>query len=187
MAIARSVQVSIDSRISRLLFSLLFGCTGFAAIAQPAADQELIERIRPVGEVCIQGSDCTRAVATAETAVEATAAAGSPANAGAAQSAAAESAAAPPATTAEVAGANSSRGGKEIHDRFCFACHDAGVAGAPKTGVASDWEPRLAQGRAVVLANAVNGRGAMPPRGTCMDCSEQELDLAIEHMISASP
>jgi cytochrome c5 len=33
-----------------------------------------------------------------------------------------------------------------------------------------------------VWQNAINGINAMPPRGTCADCSDDEIKAAIEHM-----
>ena len=62
----------------------------------------------------------------------------------------------------------------------------ARVAGAPKFGDKAAWEPRIAQGIDAMLSTAINGKGAMPPRGTCMDCSDADLKAAIEYMISNS-
>ncbi|MBM29967.1 MAG: hypothetical protein CMD77_03510, partial [Gammaproteobacteria bacterium] len=56
-------------------------------------------------------------------------------------------------------------------------------AGAPKIGVLEEWEPRLAKGMSVLMATTKNGINAMPPMGTCMDCSDEELQSAIDHML----
>ena len=53
-------------------------------------------------------------------------------------------------------------------------------------GDAAAWAPRIAQGIDTLLANATNGKNAMPPKGLCMECSEAELKGAIEYMISKS-
>ncbi|MGB5729137.1 MAG: c-type cytochrome [Thiogranum sp.] len=37
-----------------------------------------------------------------------------------------------------------------------------------------------------MLATAVSGLNAMPPKGTCADCSDEELKAAIEYMLSQS-
>ena len=37
-----------------------------------------------------------------------------------------------------------------------------------------------------VLAVAKKGINAMPPMGTCMDCSDAELTAAIQHMVDNS-
>ena len=74
--------------------------------------------------------------------------------------------------------------GVATYTKACMACHATGVAGAPKLGDKAAWEPRLAQGLDGLLNTAVNGKGAMPPRGTCMDCSDDELMAVIEYMVS---
>ena len=56
-------------------------------------------------------------------------------------------------------------------------------SGAPKTGDAGDWAPRIAQGKDVLADHAINGFNAMPAKGSCMDCSDDEIIAAIEHMI----
>ncbi|WP_286875587.1 c-type cytochrome [Idiomarina sp. UBA4520] len=75
------------------------------------------------------------------------------------------------------------RSGQQVYDKFCTACHTSGVMGAPKINNAADWEERLAQGMDTVLKHAVEGFNAMPPKGTCSDCSEEEIQAAIDYMI----
>jgi len=76
------------------------------------------------------------------------------------------------------------RSGKDIYSAACTACHAVGVLGAPKTQVAADWQPRLDdKGFDQVWKNAVNGINAMPPMGTCGDCTEEDIKSAIEYMI----
>jgi cytochrome c5 len=36
------------------------------------------------------------------------------------------------------------------------------------------------------LTNATNGIRAMPPMGTCMDCTEDQLKAAIQYMVDAA-
>lgn len=40
--------------------------------------------------------------------------------------------------------------GKAVYLRHCYACHHAGVAGAPKFGETNAWADRLAAGRAAL-------------------------------------
>ncbi len=49
--------------------------------------------------------------------------------------------------------------------QVCSACHGAGVAGAPKVGDKAAWGPRIAQGKDMLYKDAIEGKGAMPPRG----------------------
>ncbi|MFC0117705.1 c-type cytochrome [Pseudoalteromonas xiamenensis] len=74
------------------------------------------------------------------------------------------------------------RSGEQVYQAACFACHGTGALGAPKAH--ADWEPRLAKGKDVLLNHAINGFNSMPPRGTCMNCSDDELAAAIEFMSS---
>jgi cytochrome c5 len=72
--------------------------------------------------------------------------------------------------------------GQEIYEQFCQTCHRDGIAGAPKSHVESEWKPRLAQGLPALVATATKGKNAMPPKGTCIDCSDEDLKNAIEFM-----
>lgn len=73
--------------------------------------------------------------------------------------------------------------GSAIYQKACMACHETGTAGAPKFGEKAIWEPRMAQGLDRLLQTAIAGKGAMPPRGTCMTCTDDDLKLAIEYML----
>ena len=73
------------------------------------------------------------------------------------------------------------RSGQTIYESACFACHGAGVLGAPKLQNAADWKPRMAQGFETLLNHAIKGIGAMPPKGGC-DCSDEEIAEAIKYM-----
>lgn len=82
------------------------------------------------------------------------------------------------------AGGSAARSGEEVYNGACVACHGSGVLGAPRLQVAADWQPRLDEkGLDGVWQNAINGINAMPPRGTCTDCSDDEIKAAIEYMI----
>lgn len=76
------------------------------------------------------------------------------------------------------------RDGETVYKTFCTACHATGVTGAPKIGNAEDWAPRIAQGKDVLTEHAIQGFNLMPARGTCMNCSDEEIVAAIEHMIA---
>jgi cytochrome c5 len=74
--------------------------------------------------------------------------------------------------------------GLAIYNKSCMVCHDAGVAGAPRLGDKADWEPRVAQGYDRFLQVVIAGMGVMPPRGSCMDCGDEELEAAIRYMLA---
>jgi len=68
------------------------------------------------------------------------------------------------------------------YDKSCKVCHATGAAGAPKTGDAAAWEPRLAKGMDVLVASVNTGLNAMPPKGMCFDCSDADYIAMIEYM-----
>ena len=91
------------------------------------------------------------------------------------------------ATGGQSANAGASRAGEDIYNRSCFSCHAAGVAGAPKTGDAAAWAPRIAKGPELLLESTKTGiPPGMPPMGMCMSCSDEDLAAAIEYMINLS-
>ena len=73
--------------------------------------------------------------------------------------------------------------GQKVYQAACQACHAAGVAGAPKLGDKEAWAPRIAKGEDALLASVNNGLNAMPPKGACMSCSEDDLRAAVEYMV----
>ena len=78
------------------------------------------------------------------------------------------------------------RAGDAVYNKSCVACHSSGVAGAPKLGDAAAWASRLAQGVEAVYANAIKGIRGMPPRGTCMDCSDNEIKATVDYILENS-
>ena len=82
------------------------------------------------------------------------------------------------AGAAAVAG---SRSGEQVYKAFCTACHEAGVANAPKLGDKAAWAPRLALGLDGLLKSAIAGKNAMPPKGGS-DGTDVELARAIVFM-----
>ena len=72
----------------------------------------------------------------------------------------------------------------DIIAKHCNACHGTGLLGAPKIGDTAAWKERADHqgGLDGILAKAITGINAMPPKGTCMTCSDEELKGAIEKM-----
>ncbi len=66
----------------------------------------------------------------------------------------------------------------------CGACHSAGIAGAPATGDSNAWTARLAKGTDALYASAINGLGAMPPKGGRFNFSDEEIKAAVDYMIA---
>ncbi len=125
-----------------------------ASAAQADGHEAAIkERIKPVGEVCVEGTAC------------------------------ADASAAPAAAAVASSGP---RSGEDLYNTKCMACHGTGAAGAPMKGNKGQWAPRIEKGLEQLVANAISGINAMPPKGTCMDCSDEEIHNAVEYMVNAS-
>lgn len=86
------------------------------------------------------------------------------------------------AAAAPVPGA-APRAGDVVYNASCGACHGSGAAGAPKTGDKGAWGPRVAKGKATLYKHAISGFNAMPPKGMCMTCSDDEIKAAVDFMI----
>lgn len=121
-----------------------FGLTAGAVMA--SVEDEIRERIAPVGEVCMQGQECGTAAPAA-------------------------------------ASSDGPRSGEEVYTASCQACHGSGVAGAPVAGDADAWSPRVDKGMETLISHAINGFNAMPPKGGCGSCSDEEIQAAVEHMV----
>lgn len=78
------------------------------------------------------------------------------------------------------------RDGKTIYDTKCAACHATDAIGAPMFGNKDSWAPRIAKGIDTLVNHAINGLNAMPPKGTCGDCSDDELKATVEYMVNNS-
>ncbi len=78
------------------------------------------------------------------------------------------------------------RTGEDVYNTYCTACHGAGIAGAPKLGDAAAWSERMSAGINEVYAKAINGVGAMPARGTCSDCSDDEIKKTVDYILANS-
>lgn len=112
----------------------------------------IAERIKPVGQVCIEGEECASA------------------------------------TAAPVAVASAGGGDVESnYNKSCATCHNVGVAGAPKFGDAEAWAPRIEKGMDTLYASTINGLPpAMPAKGMCFSCSDDDLRALVDHMVGAA-
>jgi cytochrome c5 len=83
-------------------------------------------------------------------------------------------------------GGGGAMSGEEVVKATCGACHQAGVAGAPKIGDKAQWAPRIKQGLQEMLAIAIKGKGAMPPKGGNAALSDDDIARAIVFMANQS-
>ena len=76
--------------------------------------------------------------------------------------------------------------GEAVYNQFCFACHATGASDAPIYADADAWSPRIAKGMDALMTSTLNGIGMMPPKGTCMNCSDEELQAAVDYMVESA-
>lgn len=77
------------------------------------------------------------------------------------------------------------RSGEEVYTAACSACHGSGAAGAPIKGDAEQWASHIEKGRDTLIKHAIEGFNAMPPRGACGNCSDEEIENAVDYMLDA--
>lgn len=78
--------------------------------------------------------------------------------------------------------------GEATYNAACVACHGTGAAGAPKTGDAAAWAPRIAQGIEALYAVALNGKPgtAMMAKGGNASISDDDTKAAVDYMVANS-
>ena len=115
----------------KLSFLVVIACATLVAVGQDESEETVEDRLKPFGNLCMQGEDC--------------------------------------GTVAPVT---------------VSACHATGVSEAPLVG-AEEWKTRLNEkGAETLLANTKTGFNVvMPAMGTCMNCTDAELQAAIDYLI----
>ncbi|WP_417564963.1 c-type cytochrome [Marinobacter sp.] len=136
--------------MKRVLVAVLvvLGLTAGAVMA--SVEDEIRARIKPVGEVCLEGDQCGASAAPTQ------------------------------------AASSGPRSGSEVYDAVCMACHSTGAAGAPKIGDTAAWAPRIDKGLETLVSHALNGFNAMPAKGGCANCPDEEIQAAVEHIVGQS-
>lgn len=75
--------------------------------------------------------------------------------------------------------------GESVYTAQCAACHNAGLAGAPKLGDAGAWSARIATGYEALLTSALKGKGAMGAQGGGA-YRDAEIGRAVVHLANAA-
>lgn len=67
----------------------------------------------------------------------------------------------------------------------CFACHDAGVGGAPKLGDKAAWAPRIKLGKDALYKSALQGKPgtAMIAKGGNSTLSDADVKAVVDYMM----
>jgi cytochrome c5 len=74
------------------------------------------------------------------------------------------------------------KSGEEVVKGTCAACHQTGVAGAPKIGDKAAWAPRIKEGVSALVKDAINGIRGMPPKGGNPSLTDDEVARAVVFM-----
>lgn len=127
--------------------ALLVASVTVSAIS-PATEKAITDRIKPAGEVCVEGDAACAGAAAAS--------GGAP------------------------------KSGDQVYNASCLACHGTGAGGAPKYGDKAAWAPRIKQGMDTLHKHAIAGFNAMPAKGLCMACSDDEVMAAVDYLVKGS-
>ena len=79
--------------------------------------------------------------------------------------------------------------GEKIFRQFCTSCHGKTPiidVVAPRIGDKAAWLPRRKLGLKILLNITTSGVGAMPARGGCFECSDEQLQAAIVYILHNS-
>ncbi|HEY7758917.1 MAG TPA: c-type cytochrome [Burkholderiales bacterium] len=160
-----------------LIVSLVQIVTGGMQVDAGAPDmseEAIAARIKPVGELNLTPGGAAEPPPTPAPVVESSAVAAAPT-----VPPVAVQTPAPAATTAPAAAA---RSGEEVHQQACAMCHATGLAGAPRTGDKTAWQPRIAQGKVTLYEHAIKGFRAMPAKGGNPSLSDAEVKAAVDYL-----
>jgi cytochrome c5 len=76
--------------------------------------------------------------------------------------------------------------GEKTYSATCVACHGSGVLNAPKIGDKAAWAPRIKQGKPTLYKHALEGFKMMPAKGGNVALKDNEVQAAIDFMVSKS-
>lgn len=148
----------MQSRVIKISLMLVGLSVAGAALAQSARDQLIAERLAPAGSVCLAGDAC----------VSGSSAAGSSAST---------------AGPAMAQAASAEFSASATYEQYCAMCHNTGMANAPRRDDAAHWTARVAEvGLATITNNAITGINAMPARGMCATCTDEQIGELVEYL-----
>jgi cytochrome c5 len=75
---------------------------------------------------------------------------------------------------------------EETYKSACGACHDAGVANAPKLGDKAAWAPRIKQGKDAMYKVALQGKPgtAMVAKGGFASLADADVKAVVDLMMA---
>ncbi len=76
--------------------------------------------------------------------------------------------------------------GKEVYTEVCSMCHGTIMTIGPTIGNKAAWEARIKQGENVLFKHALQGYKQMPARGGMNTLTDEEVQNAVQYMVSHS-
>ncbi|WP_111414459.1 c-type cytochrome [Billgrantia lactosivorans] len=73
--------------------------------------------------------------------------------------------------------------GEAIYNQACMACHMTGASDAPIRGDEEAWAERIEQDIETLYTHAIEGIGAMPPKGGQTNLSDEEVQAAVDFLV----
>ena len=172
-----------DDTKNRAIIVTVAKLAALILISTQVAAQSVVENIKPVGQVCLTDQSCVGAlIDDASTLIISTSAVTVTKQEISSFEEPTNTAAQPETITEHQT--PKTFDAASTYQMSCFACHGTGAAGAPLLGEVEAWEEILAKGMDVVMANVINGLNAMPARGLCVSCSDDDLKSLVDYMIS---
>jgi cytochrome c5 len=84
---------------------------------------------------------------------------------------------------------NDTQAGMKIFKEFCSSCHAVEPlidVNAPRIGDKTAWAARKKMGMTHLLNLSIHGIAAMPARGGCFECSDEQLRETIDYILKKS-
>jgi len=82
--------------------------------------------------------------------------------------------------------ATAGRTGQQVYESICRTCHGTGLSGAPRFGDKIWVQLEKKEGLKELVKDAIKGERAMPPKGGCADCTDEEVRAAVKYLIDSS-
>jgi len=73
--------------------------------------------------------------------------------------------------------------GKAVYTANCSGCHKVM---APKFGDRKAWEPLIGKGSPALVASVMSGKGVMPKNAGKANLSKEDIEAAVDYIVSQS-
>lgn len=78
--------------------------------------------------------------------------------------------------------------GETTFKNECASCHTGGfkgwVSGSPEIGVKADWVEFFKKSTLEMTQATIKGTEGMDPKGGCKNCTDEEIEQAVEYIVT---